>query len=206
MFDSRKLKSATDNPDVGWIVGHGVNVARGKFEAVSEWLEVAPMFTSRFNDVTNLKLADFRAILEGRIKSWKKLGSPTSEKIWLYVHGGDLHQQKFTALIKQLDVKPRLKDVVKYLPTYKLLQDVASRDPGALVIGLRGRPPIDLKLMSLDDRFPYDPKPQANYPLSLKMYFAKRHGTKGEKHGSNYLTKVGQRYCNDLKWKLFKKR
>lgn len=204
VFTDAQMTKAYSNHGVGLIVGHGVEVSNREFHVAKHWVEAMPVFASTNTDLTGMSFTKLKSVLEGVITNWRQLGSQKDQKIRLYLHGGKLEKEKFIALMQHLDIRINQsgRALIKRLSDYSSLRKEAAADPGALVLGLRAVKPDGLKLIAVDNNYPFG-EDSANYKVSLGIYVASRQGIEGDKLRMEYLKAVGSRNCIDRPLKAF---
>jgi hypothetical protein len=153
-----------------FIVAHGISERIDQFTAVRAYYEFVPVFISDKREPQNLTSQELISILKGDITDWKQLNS-TAGRITLYLHGGVLQQKVFGKFLETIGLTTD--DLQKtnkvYGADYDSLEKLASKDPDAIVIGLKKPKPDNLKTVSINGVSILDYRQMQNYPLRIPV-------------------------------------
>lgn len=197
-FTVDEMTSATSDSTFALVVGHGVTVSSSDFDIRKMFVEVAPIFTSVYNDVSNLSMEQLSKVLEGDIVNWNDLDSTLDHRIVLYLHSGKYQHLKFQMLLQNMGIQLNPDKVrTKYMPNYEKMWLHARQQSGALVIGLRSVRPQGLKAITVEERSPFNADDVADYPLFMDIYLATQHSDIGKLGLYTYLDALAKRQLKD---------
>jgi hypothetical protein len=177
-FNEDELARAGGAADCAAIVSHGVELELDGWARRTLSIEYAPVFVSSDNPLADLTLAALKSILSGETRSWSTLAPGFDEHVQVYLHGGDMQHAKFRTLLERAAIDPGLVAgcAPRFGATYEELEQAASEDPGAIVLGLKTASPARLRVVKLEGVAPLRPDSGTQYALTLPIYFLRREG------------------------------
>ncbi len=174
-FSEQEIYAAAERSDCHAILAHGVFALIDGFHSRQIVTEHVPVFVFYSNPLRNMRLESVKEVLRGDVRKWRDLGVSFGESIRIYLNGGYLQRRKFLVLLKNMGLSEERLTAARpvYGRSYRELEDLASADPGAIVLGLKAPRGSVLRVLTVDGVRPCA-SAGGKYAIDFPLFFMSR--------------------------------
>ena len=188
-FSEEDVWSAHRDPRCELISDHGEPKSIPGFSPVWTHRELAIVFGGR---------ADVEAVT---VETLAESLRPFQGSAGILFHSGDLNRRALRFALARAGIRIGDLDPRRGYPTYRLLAEAGRRNPGALVLGLRGAAAstTGLQVLTVGGSNPQDASTRADYPIqcTVTVYARVRPSSEMSSLVKRYLLKVRSRILAD---------